>query len=165
MVETRFYFSNYKEECSRYDLLLKLANAHFNYLQLLHKEELSTFIKWVKDMNFQKITPYARDRTPELYLWAVGIFLEPHYSQARITISKMAQLVLVLDDIYDAYGTIEELRLLTDAINRWEISAMEQLPEYIKPLYKIILNALTEVQKQLPKEGRENRVKASKQAV
>ena len=45
MVETRLYFSNYKEECSRYDLLLKLASAHFNYLQLLHKEELSTFIK------------------------------------------------------------------------------------------------------------------------
>ncbi|CAH1440143.1 unnamed protein product [Lactuca virosa] len=164
MVETRLYFSNYKEECSRYDSLLNLANAHFNYLQLLHKEELSTFIKWVKDMDFQKITPYARDRTPELYLWAVGIFLEPHYSQARIIISKMAQLVLVLDDIYDAYGTIEELRLLTDAINRWEISAMEQLPEYIKPLYKIILNELTEVEKQVPKEGRENRVKASKQA-
>ena len=70
-------------------------------------------------MEFKKITPYARDRTPELYLWAVGIFFEPHYSNARITISKMAQLVMVLDDIYDAYGTIEELRLFTDAINRY----------------------------------------------
>ena len=45
MVETRLYFSNYEEEYSRYDSLLKLANAHFNYLQLLHREELTTFIK------------------------------------------------------------------------------------------------------------------------
>nr|AZI95569.1 germacrene A synthase [Cichorium endivia]AZI95581.1 germacrene A synthase [Cichorium intybus] len=164
MVEARLYFFNYEEECSKHDSLLKLANAHFNLLQLQHKEELFIFTKWVKDMEFKKITPYARDRTPELYLWAVGIFLEPHYSHARIIISKMAQLLMVLDDIYDAYGTIEELRLLTNAINRWEISAIDQLPEYIKPLYKILLDELTDIENQLPKEGRTKRLDASKQA-
>lgn len=40
MVEARLYFSNYEEECSTYDPLHKLAYAHFNYLQLLHKSEL-----------------------------------------------------------------------------------------------------------------------------
>ncbi|CAH1440154.1 unnamed protein product [Lactuca virosa] len=104
-------------------------------------------------MEFKTITPYARDRTPELYLWAIAIFSEPHYSHSRIILAKMAQLILVLDDIYDAYGTIEELRLLTGAINSWEINVMEQLPEYIKPLYNILLN-----------ERRENRVYATKQA-
>lgn len=42
---------------------------------------------------------------------------------------------------------------------------MEQLPEYIKPLYNILLNELTEVEKQLSREGRANRVYATKQAV
>ncbi|KAL7617453.1 hypothetical protein Lser_V15G04199 [Lactuca serriola] len=164
IVEARLYFSNYEEECSTYESLSNLANTHFNYLQQLHREELCIFTKWIKDLKFQTITPFVRDRTPELYLWAIGIIPEPHYSHSRIILAKMAQLVLVLDDIYDAYGTIEELRLLTGAINSWEINAMEQLPEYIKPFYNILLNELTEVEKQLSREGRANRVYATKQA-
>ncbi|CAI9270055.1 unnamed protein product [Lactuca saligna] len=130
----------------------------------LHKEELCIFTKWIKDMEFKTITPYVRDRIPEVYLWAIAIFSDPDYSQSRIVLAKMVQLILVLDDIYDAYGTIEELRILTSAINSWEINVMEQLPEYIKPLYNILLNELTEVQKQLSTEGRTDRVDASKQA-
>ncbi|CAI9270057.1 unnamed protein product [Lactuca saligna] len=164
IVEARLYFSNYEKECSTYDSLSKLANTHFNYLQQLHKEELCIFTKWIKDMEFKTITPYVRDRIPEVYLWAIAIFSDPDYSQSRIVLAKMVQLILVLDDIYDAYGTIEELRILTSAINSWEINVMEQLPEYIKPLYNILLNELTEVQKQLSTEGRTDRVDASKQA-
>lgn len=40
MVEARFYFSNYDEECSTHESLVKLAKLHFNYLQLQQKEEL-----------------------------------------------------------------------------------------------------------------------------
>ena len=48
---------------------------------------------------------------------------------------------------------------------RWEISALEILPEYIKPFYKIILNEYAELEKQAVKEGRANVVNATKQAV
>ncbi|KAJ9567254.1 hypothetical protein OSB04_003220 [Centaurea solstitialis] len=164
MVEARLYLLNYEEECSKYDSLLKLAKVHFNYLQLLQKEELRIVSEWWKDMNFQGITPYARDRVPELYLWVLGLFFEPYYSQARIITTKIIQFVCVLDDTCDAYSTIEEFRLLTHAINRWEISAMEQLPEYMKPLYKIILEEYARLEEQLAKEGREDVVYTSKQA-
>lgn len=40
MVEARLYLLNYEEECSTYESLLQLAKLHFNYLQLLQKEEL-----------------------------------------------------------------------------------------------------------------------------
>nr|XP_043639310.1 germacrene A synthase short form-like [Erigeron canadensis] len=164
IVEARLYFSNYQEECSTYAPLLKLANAHFNYFQLLQKEELQILTKWYKDMKFQTITPYTRDKLPELYLWILAVYLEPHYSEARLITSKIAQFVLVLDDTFDAYGTIEELRLLTDAICKWDMSAMEQVPEYIKPFYQILLNEYAEFEKQLKKEGRANVVNASKRA-
>ncbi|KAI3499109.1 hypothetical protein L1887_34902 [Cichorium endivia] len=68
------------------------------------------------------------------------------------------------DDTYDAYATIEEIRLLTDAINRWDMSAMEQIPEYIRPFYKILLDEYAELEKQLAIEGRANIVIASKEA-
>nr|XP_043636532.1 germacrene A synthase short form-like [Erigeron canadensis] len=164
IVEARLYFSNFEEECSKYDPLPKLAKAHFIYFQLMQKEELSILTKWSKDMNFQTIATYTRDKMPELYLWVLAVFLEPRHVEARFITTKIAQLVLVLDDTFDAYATIEELRLLTDAISRWEISSMEQLPEYIKPFYQILLNEYAEWEKQLAKEGRENVVHASKKA-
>ncbi|KAJ9567134.1 hypothetical protein OSB04_003100 [Centaurea solstitialis] len=161
MMEARLYFSNYIEECSSYDSLRRLANAHFKYLQLLQKKELSIVSKWWKDMDFRTITPYVRDRVPELYLWILALFFEPQYSQARIITTKIIILVLVLDDTCDAYATIEEIRLLIHAINRWECVAVEQLPEYIRPFYKILLNEYVEFEKQC---GKANIVNASKQA-
>ncbi|KAK1408563.1 hypothetical protein QVD17_40444 [Tagetes erecta] len=164
MVEARLYFSNYQQECTMHDSLLKLANVHFNYLQLQQKEELRIVSQWWKDMRFQKTAPYIRDRVPEIYLWMLGLYSEPSYSLARIIATKITLLLVVLDDTYDAYATIEEIRLLTDAITRWDISAMSQIPEYIRQFYKILLNEYAELEKQLAKEGHASRVIASKQA-
>ncbi|KAD5317713.1 hypothetical protein E3N88_17659 [Mikania micrantha] len=165
MVEARLYFDNYQEECSAHDSLRKLANLHFNYLQLQQKEELRIVSKWWKDKRFQETTPYVRDRVPEAYLWILGLFFEPKYSLARIFVTKITLLLVVLDDTYDAYAIIDEIRLLTDAINRWDISAMSQIPEYIRPFYKIILDEYAELEKHLAKEGRANSTLiASKQA-
>ncbi|KAI3694376.1 hypothetical protein L1987_77341 [Smallanthus sonchifolius] len=164
MVEARLYFTKYQQECSTHDSLLKLAKLHFNYLQLQQKEELRIVSKWWKDMRFQETNPYIRDRVPEIYLWILGLYFEPSYSLARIIATKITLFLVVLDDTYDAYATIEEIRLLTDAINRWDISAMSQIPEYIRPFYKILLNEYAELEKQLAKEGRANSVIASKEA-
>ncbi|GJX86920.1 translation initiation factor 3 [Tanacetum coccineum] len=67
--------------------------------------------------------------------------------------------------IQDVGGTKTICSEFLNLIRMWEISAMEQLPEYLKPLYKIILNEHTELEKQLSKNGRGNSVTASKQAV
>ena len=53
--------------------------------------------------------PYARNRTVESYLWAVGAYFEPRYSQARIRLAIVVILLTLVDDTYDAFGTIEEL--------------------------------------------------------
>nr|AMN10097.1 germacrene A synthase [Chamaemelum nobile] len=164
IVEARLYFSNYEEECSSHDSLFKLAKLHFKYLELQQKEELRIVTKWYKDMRFQEDTPYVRDRVPEIYLWILGLYFEPHYSLARIIATKITLFLLILDDTYDAYATIDEIRLLTYAINKWDISAMEQIPEYIRPFYKVLINEYAEIEKKMAKEGRANTVIASKEA-
>ncbi|GKD37941.1 germacrene A synthase, partial [Tanacetum coccineum] len=58
-----------------------LSNAHFNYFELRQKKELQILTKWYKDMEFQKISPYAREKLPEVYLWMLVVFVEPHYSE------------------------------------------------------------------------------------
>ncbi|XP_071703503.1 germacrene A synthase short form-like isoform X2 [Rutidosis leptorrhynchoides] len=164
MLEARLYLRNSEKECSTYGSLLKLAKLHFNYLQLQQKEELRVVTKWWTDMKVQETNPYVRNRVPEIYLWMSGLYFEPHYSSARIIATKITLFSLILDDTVDSYATIEENRLLTDAINGWDISAMEQIPEYIRPFYESLIDEYAELEEQLAKEGRANTVIASKEA-
>ena len=43
---------------------------------------------------------------------------EPQYQLSRRILTKVFSLVVVLDDMYDVYGTVEELILFTDAIEQ-----------------------------------------------
>ncbi|KAL8149840.1 hypothetical protein AgCh_006745 [Apium graveolens] len=55
--------------------------------------------------------------------------------------------------MYDVYGTVEELELFTEAIQRWDIGALDQLPEYMKCIYQVVLDFHTEVEEELMKAG------------
>lgn len=57
----------------------------------------------------------------ELFFWIVGVYFEPQYSTGRIFMTKVAILLTVMDDIYDAYGTFEELVVFTEAIDRFNM--------------------------------------------
>jgi len=43
---------------------------------------------------------------------------EPKYTTSRKIGGKLAVCISLLDDTYDAYGTVEELELFTQAIQR-----------------------------------------------
>ena len=100
--------------------LLKLAKLDFNLLQSLHKEELSEIIKWWNELDFERELPFARNRIVELYFWILGVYFEPHYSTARYFLTKAIAFISVMDDIYDAYGTFEELTIFTEVIQRYK---------------------------------------------
>ena len=55
----------------------------------------------------------------ECLLWTVGVLPEPKYSACRIELAKTVAILLVIDDIYDTHGTLDELVLFTDAIRRF----------------------------------------------
>lgn len=66
--------------------------------------------------------PFARDRVVELFFWIAGIYFEPEYVFGRHILTKLIEIVTVMDDMYDAFGTFEELVILTEAIDRSEIT-------------------------------------------
>ncbi|TYJ11872.1 hypothetical protein E1A91_A11G307500v1 [Gossypium mustelinum] len=70
----------------------------------------------------------------------LGVYFEPHYTTARTFMTKVISLTSILDDIYDAYGAYEELEIFTEAIQRWDINCIDQLPDYMKVWYSEILN-------------------------
>ncbi|CAN4126555.1 unnamed protein product [Withania somnifera] len=116
-IEIRFFISSiYEKQEIKNDVLLRFSKLDYNLLQMLHKQELAEVSRWWKDLNFVKTLPYARDRVVECYFWALGVYFEPQYSQARVMLVKTIAMISIVDDTYDAYGTVEELATYTDVI-------------------------------------------------
>ncbi|XP_047973006.1 germacrene A synthase-like [Salvia hispanica] len=153
-VEARSYIAVYEEEENKSETLIKFAKLDFNLLQMLHKEELQQVSRWWKELGLISKLPYARDRIVECYFWAMAVHHEPQYSHSRTRLAKAIVMSSVLDDTYDAYGTIEELEVFTEAIQRWDDGEISRLPEYMRPFYKAILELYITFDEELAKEGR-----------
>ncbi|KAK7822081.1 putative terpene synthase 2 [Quercus suber] len=146
-IEARHYFSTYHENASHNEVLLKFAKLDFNILQKQHQKELSHI-----------------SRVVEWYFWILGVYFEPQYSIARKILTKIICMASTIDDIYDAYGTYEEIELFTDAIKRWDINCIDQIPEYMKLCYKALLDVYEEIEDEMSKEGRSYLMKKLVQA-
>ncbi|XP_058202784.1 probable terpene synthase 13 [Rhododendron vialii] len=51
----------------------------------------------------------------------------------------------IIDDIFDVYGTLEELTLFTEAVNRWDLAAVENLPYYMKSCFNALYETTNEI--------------------
>ncbi|GAA0164393.1 hypothetical protein LIER_20044 [Lithospermum erythrorhizon] len=162
-LEARHYISIYEELDSKNETLLKLAKLDFNLLQMLHKQELRDLSRWWKKLDIISKLGYPRDRLVECYYWALGAFYEPQYNVARILITKNLALVSVIDDTYDAYGTIEELQVFTDAVQKWNIEEIDQLPDYMKICYIALLDLFDGFEKGLKEDDRSYAVNTTKE--
>ncbi|KAL7233712.1 hypothetical protein ACSBR1_017346 [Camellia fascicularis] len=164
-LEATRYFFFYEQDDSHNKVLLNFAKLDFNLLQKMHQWELSEITRWWKELDFAKKMPFARDRIVECYFWILGVYFEPQYLLARRMLTKVIALTSIIDDIYDVYGTLEELVLFTDAIERWEISAIDQLPEYMKPCYQALLDVYNVIDKEMARKGRSYRIDYAKSAM
>ncbi|XVF70504.1 hypothetical protein PTKIN_Ptkin11bG0167100 [Pterospermum kingtungense] len=144
----------YQEDPSHNEALLTFAKLDFNMLQRLHQEQLSQIEKWWKELDFSRKLPFARDRVIECYFWTVGVYFEPEYRFARRILTKVIAMTPVIDDIYDVYGTLEELVLFTKAVERWDTSEKDQLPEYMQIRYQALLDVYKEIEEKMTKQGK-----------
>ncbi|CAH1446930.1 unnamed protein product [Lactuca virosa] len=164
-LEALRYIPFYEQQALHNESLLKLGKLGFNLLQSLHKEELSQVSKWWKGLDVPNNLPYARDRMVECYFWALGVYFEPQYSRARIFLAKVISMATILDDTYDAYGTYEELKIFTEAIQRWSITCLDGLPEYMKLIYEGLLNIYKEMEEIMACEGKSYHLSYAKESM
>ncbi|KAG8371181.1 hypothetical protein BUALT_Bualt13G0060300 [Buddleja alternifolia] len=146
--------SMYEKKESKNELLLKLAKLDFNFLQNLYKEEISHLFKWRKETNIISKLPYMRDRVMECYFWMVGIHFEPEYSFSRTAATKALVRGVVLNDTYGNYATLEELKLFTESLQRWDIKEIDRLPDYMKFAYHFLYSIREECDHEVPKHGK-----------
>nr|QJB23281.1 sesquiterpene synthase 1 [Atractylodes lancea] len=153
-LEALRYIPFYEQQASHNESLLKLAKLGFNLLQKLHKKELSQISKWWKRFDVPNNLPYARNRLVECYFWALGVYFEPQYSLSRMFLARVLSIETLLDDTYDAYGTLEELEIFTEAIQRWPITCFDELPDNMKLIYRMLINLYEETEVALAKDGK-----------
>ncbi|MBA0771043.1 hypothetical protein Gotri_019573 [Gossypium trilobum] len=150
-LEARRFISFYQDDPSHNKTLLKFAELDFNL--------------WNNGLDLATKLPFARDRLVEGYLWVLGVYFEPQYSFAREILVKTIVMISIMDDTYDSYGTLEELQLLNNAIQRWDVDCIDQLPEYMKSFYKPLLDFYGEEEEAMIKQEKLYRVKYAKDTV
>nr|AXY92166.1 terpene synthase 1 [Rhodomyrtus tomentosa] len=139
-----------------YTNLLELAATDFNTSQSILQKDLQETLGWWNSVGLAKRLSFARDRLMECFFWAVGIAKEPPLSNCRKGVTKAFALILVLDDVYDVFGTLDELELFTDAVRRWNLDAVEDLPAYMRLCYLALYNSVNEMAYDTLKETGEN---------
>ncbi|GFP97352.1 geraniol synthase chloroplastic [Phtheirospermum japonicum] len=152
-LEARRYIPQYAELQTHDPQLLELAKLDYNRVQALHQSELAEITRWWKQLGLVEKLSFARDRPLECFLWSVGLLPDPKYSACRIELAKTIAILLVIDDIFDTYGQMDELLLFTHAIQRWDLEAMETLPEYMKICYMALYNTTNEICYKVLKEN------------
>ncbi|KAF8026087.1 hypothetical protein BT93_F2792 [Corymbia citriodora subsp. variegata] len=164
-LEARQYIPIYQEEPSHNELLLSLAKLDFNLLQEQHQKELGNITRWWKELDVARNFPFARDRLVECYFWIIGVYFEPEFVLGRRLMTKVIAMTSIIDDIYDVYGTLEELELFTEAIERWSTDAIDGLPKYMQVCYKALLDVYDDAEKAIPENGTSYRLYYAKEAM
>ncbi|XP_039162808.1 (-)-germacrene D synthase [Eucalyptus grandis] len=164
-LEMRCYIPLYQEESSHNEVLLSLAKLDFNLVQEQHRKELGNLTRWWKGLDVQRKFPFARDRLVELYVWWLGEYYEPEHEAAREILTKLSSVSSIIDDIYDVYGTWEELELFTETIQRWDVDAKDGLPEYMQECYKIVLDLYDEIGYEFSRKGHSYRLFYAKEVM
>ncbi|KAL0353561.1 UNVERIFIED_CONTAM: Germacrene-D synthase [Sesamum angustifolium] len=162
-VGAKKFISIYQQNESHSEILLNFAKLDFNFVQKMHQKELSHITRWWKDLDFANRLPFARDRVVECYFWALEVYFEPRYHIARIMLAKIINMTSILDDIYDVYGTLDDLQLFTDFIQRWDVNVLDQLPSYMRICFEALSDVYIEMENQLEKTSESYRVKYAKE--
>ncbi|OVA10094.1 Terpene synthase [Macleaya cordata] len=117
--EARWFIDTYKTMQDMDPSLLEFARLDFNMVQATYQEDLKYVSRWWRELGLSEALGFARDRLVENFLWAVGFNFEPRFRNFRRQLTKVNSLITTIYDIYDVYGSLDELKLFTDGVQRW----------------------------------------------
>ncbi|KAJ6833870.1 terpene synthase 10-like isoform X1 [Iris pallida] len=129
--------------------LLELAKLDYNKVQSNYKKELKTLSRWWSNVGFSEKLSFSRDRLVENYLFSIGWAFKPKFERCRENITKVNCFVTTIDDIYDVHGLLDELELFTSAVERWDASTLEELPDYMKICLLGLFDTINETAKDI----------------
>ncbi|XP_038707194.1 terpene synthase 10-like [Tripterygium wilfordii] len=148
-LEARWFIDVYERTQGMNPTLLKFAKLDFNIVQAQHQKDIRLASRWCRSTGVAETLSFARDRLMENFLWSVGMAFEPQSGYYSRMETRVHAPLTALDDVY---GSLDELQLFTNAIQRsimrifkWDVNAMEELPDYMRIPFFTLYNAMNEV--------------------
>ncbi|KAL8512045.1 hypothetical protein ACS0TY_018486 [Phlomoides rotata] len=126
--------------------LTELAKMDFAVGQSVHQQELHHVSMWWEDVGLTRELKLARNQPLKWYTWSMAILIHDiNLSWQKVQLTKCIAIIYLIDDIFDLYGTPQELEKFTEAVGKWEYGAMEMLPEYMKMCYKALVDTTNDM--------------------
>ncbi|KAK1430035.1 hypothetical protein QVD17_12497 [Tagetes erecta] len=144
-VEAKWYIDEYEKRNGANPILIELAKLDFDMNQAIHLEDLKHTSRWWKNTRWDEKLSFARDRLVEHFMWSLGFSYQPQFSLGRRILTMVNSLITSIDDVYDVYGTLEELEQFTDIVDRWDVNAIKELPDYMKICFLGFYNTINEI--------------------
>ncbi|XP_059660943.1 (3S,6E)-nerolidol synthase 1-like [Cornus florida] len=127
------------------NVLQELAEMDFKLVQSIHQREILQVSQWWDNLGLAKELKFARDQPLKWHMWSMAILTNSSFSEQRSELTKPISLIYIIDDIFDVHGTLDELTLFTEAVNRWDIAALEHLPDCMKISFKALYDTTNEI--------------------
>lgn len=150
--------------------------------------------RWWEELGLARKLNFARNQPMKWYVWSMTCLMDPDLSEERLELTKIVSLVYVIDDIFDVHGTLDELTLFTETIttyvvnilvlclsslisnsspkltwnwtlNRWDYSAADQLPEYLRICFKALDDTINQISLKVYQQHRYNPLYSLRKAV
>ncbi|KAM3714985.1 hypothetical protein ACB098_01G376600 [Castanea mollissima] len=150
--DVKWHIKAYEKDRHMNAMLLELAKLHFNIVQATLQKDLRESSRWWSNLGVIEKLSFARDRLVESFMCSVAVAFEPKYTCLRKWLTKVISLILIIDDVYDIFGTFEELKQFTNAVNRWDVIETQQLPECMKICFLALYNTTNEIANEIQKE-------------
>ncbi|XP_010539020.1 PREDICTED: tricyclene synthase, chloroplastic-like [Tarenaya hassleriana] len=159
----RWYIDVYGKTKDMNPLLLEFAKLDFNITQASHQEDLKHAFRWWNNTGLKQLH-FVRDRILENYFCNVEIFHEPQFVYHRQKQTIVNALIVTIDDIYDVYGTTEELHRFTEVIRKWDVNLLDELPEYMRLCFLVLYNEINQIGHDILREKKFNVIPYLKKA-
>ncbi|XP_017979007.1 PREDICTED: (3S,6E)-nerolidol synthase 1-like [Theobroma cacao] len=160
----RNLLTNYQGTNGWINVLQELAKMDFNIVQSLHQTEAIRISNWWKGLGLAKQLEFARDQPLRWYILSMVSLTDPSLSEQRIDLTKPISLIYIIDDIFDVYGTLDELTLFTQTVDRWDYAATDRLPDYMKICFKALDDITNEISHKVYKKHGWNPVNSLRKA-
>ncbi|XP_074270017.1 (3S,6E)-nerolidol synthase 1-like [Silene latifolia] len=136
---------NLSDESSWLKEIQYLAAIDINMAQINYQRETTQVSTWWKGLRLTEELKRARNQPAKWHMWSLTCLPSPDMAEQRVELTKAIAFVYIIDDIFDMYGTLDELILFTEAVNKWEYDNITGLPNYMRVCLKNLDELINEI--------------------
>ncbi|KAK9714841.1 hypothetical protein RND81_06G124000 [Saponaria officinalis] len=122
-----------------------LARIDINKGQMSAEHEINEICGWWEKLQLPKELKDARNQPIKWHMWSLACLQGLHMAELRLELTKAISFIYIIDDIYDIYGTLDELTQFTEAVTRWEYVNFDNMPDYMITSLKALFDVTNEI--------------------